>query len=91
LRQLISSFVLWKALMGTLYQSIAQSNSPALTAGLRRLSEEVSALLDALLHPARLVAEVEEIRKLQLQADRIEATDPARAAMLRQCAARILS
>lgn len=77
--------------MSTLHQAIAQHGSPALSAGLHRLGEEVSALLDALLHPGRLVAEVEEMRSLQLQADRIEATDPAQAAALRQRAARILS
>jgi hypothetical protein len=77
--------------MSTPYQAINQHGSPAVTAGLHRLGEEVSALLDALLHPGRLVAEVEQIRSLQLQADRIEASDPAQAAALRQSAARILS
>lgn len=76
--------------MTTLQRPIAQDSSPALPAGLRRLAEEVSALLEALLHPARLVAQVEQMRSLQLQADRVEATDPARAAALRRRAARIL-
>lgn len=77
--------------MSILHQAITHHGSPALSDGLHRLGEEVSALLDALLHPGRLVAEVEQIRSLQLQADRIEATDPAQAAVLRQRAARILS
>ena len=73
--------------MATLHQSASHVGFP----GLHRLAEEASALLDALLHPGRLVAQVEQIRKLQLQADRIEATDPTGAAALRQRAARILN
>ena len=77
--------------MATLQHPLAQDNSPALSAGLHRLADEVSALLEALLHPARLVAQVERMRSLQLQAERVEASDPVRAAALRQRAARILS
>lgn len=73
--------------MATLHSFVPHFGVP----GLQRLAEEVSALLDALLHPALLVAQVEQIRKLQLQADRIEAADPAGAAALRQRAARILN
>ena len=80
-------FHIMELLMTTLHRSFAFPNVP----GLYRLAEEVSALLDALLHPNELVAQVEQIRKLQLQADRIEASDPAQAALLRQRAARILS
>jgi len=46
-------------------------------------------LVDAILHPARLVAEVEEVRALLVQADAVEASDPARAARLRRRAAGI--
>lgn len=75
--------------MSTLHQTVSRSRSAS--AGWHRLAEEATALCDALLHPTKLVAEVEQMRQLQLQADRIEATDPARAAVLRQRAARILS
>jgi hypothetical protein len=67
------------------------SSSRAASAGWRRLAEEVAVLWEALLHPTQLVSEVQEMRELQMRADRIEATDPARAAVLRQRAARILS
>jgi Tfp pilus assembly protein FimV len=56
---------------------------------LGRLGQEISALLDALTSPNKLVAEVEAMRKLQIEADRIEATQPVRAAVLRRQAARV--
>ena len=51
--------------------------------------EEWDALLNAILHPARVVAEVEEVRALLTEADAVEASDPPRAAHLRRRAARI--
>lgn len=77
--------------MATLHRDFVQPHSPALSASLRRLAQEASALLEALLHPGQLVDQVQQIRSLQLQAERIEASDPAAAAALRQRAARILS
>ena len=56
---------------------------------LRVLGAEVSAFLDAILYPGKLIAEVQELRKLLVEAQQIEATDPARAAALRRRAAQI--
>jgi hypothetical protein len=53
----------------------------------RRFVAEVSALAQALLQPGKFVAEVESIRKLHVEADRIEPRQPARAAQLRSQAA----
>ena len=50
---------------------------------------EASALLQAILNPGPLVDEVEQMRRLYRQADRLEATDPSRAALLRRRASRI--
>lgn len=50
---------------------------------------EASVLLQAILNPGPLLDQVETMRKLYRQADRLEATDPARAALLRQRASRI--
>ena len=57
---------------------------------LSRLGTELSALGDALLNPGRIIAQVEEFRALHRKADRLDATDPARAAALRQRAARVI-
>ncbi|GAA4359340.1 hypothetical protein GCM10023165_55280 [Variovorax defluvii] len=46
-------------------------------------------LLDALLSPGRIIEEVEEMRALYQRANRIEATDPHRAAVLRWHASRV--
>jgi hypothetical protein len=75
--------------MHTFYALYQGARSPRTRRVLDRLAQESSALLDALLSPGKLVAEVETMRKLQTEADRIEATQPARAAVLRHQAARI--
>ncbi len=62
--------------------------APVPNVGLKALLDEAAVLFDALLHPAKIIAEVEQMRALQLEADRIEASDPARAAALRQRASR---
>lgn len=54
---------------------------------LQRAGAEVSALAGALLSPGKLVAEVEAIHKLKVEADRIESRQPVRAAALRREAA----
>jgi hypothetical protein len=69
-------------------------NSPLLSTpfqahGLRRLAAEALVLLQALAQPRRVIEQVEAMRKLYVQADAIEHTDPARAARLRQQASRI--
>ncbi|KWT85706.1 hypothetical protein APY03_3883 [Variovorax sp. WDL1] len=50
---------------------------------------EARELLKALLSPNTLVEEVEQMRTLQLAADRVEPSNPARAAWLRSRASRI--
>ena len=72
----------------------ATLNSPLLPAavathGLRRFVDEVLVLLSALAQPRQVIAQVESMRKLYVQADAIERSDPARAARLRQQASRI--
>ena len=61
-----------------------------LLGGFERLAAETMALLEAMLNPGRIISEVERMRALQTQAARVEATDPALAAQLRERAARIL-
>jgi hypothetical protein len=68
--------------------NLSVSNRP-LGAAFKRLADEINVLAGALLSPGKVIAEVEQMRKLQLEADRIEAAEPARAAALRQQAAGI--
>ena len=53
------------------------------------LKAEASTLLQAIFNPGPLLDEVEQMRRLYRQADRLEATDPSRAASLRRRASRI--
>lgn len=57
--------------------------------GVQRFFAEVREFILAILHPGAVIADVETMRALQLQAARIEATDPTRARVLRQRAARV--
>lgn len=57
--------------------------------GLMGLIRDTAFLIDTMLSPGRIIAEVSEMRELQVQAARIEATDPQKAAALRQRAARL--
>lgn len=57
--------------------------------GLQRLAAEIGEFVAALLHPGQVIAEVHAMRELQLEALRIEATQPVRAQLLRRQAARI--
>ena len=57
--------------------------------GLQRFFAEARELVTALLNPGAVIAEVEQMRALQLEAARLEASNPARARVLRQQAARI--
>lgn len=50
---------------------------------------EVTALVRALLSPGKIIGEVEAMHALQVEANRIEATDPVQAAALRSRASRI--
>lgn len=76
--------------MTTLVASTFGLRLPAGFAGsLRIFAIEAFALIDALFNPRKLIAEVEEMRTLQLQATRIEARDPEAAAALRRRASHI--
>jgi hypothetical protein len=55
----------------------------------KTLTNEAVALLQALLQPGKIIGEVQQMHALQVQARRIEATNPAQAAELRRRAARI--
>ena len=60
-----------------------------LAGAFKTFTNEVSLLAGALLSPARIIDEVEQMRALQVDANSIEATDPERAAVLRWRASRI--
>lgn len=55
--------------------------------GLGAFVHQVLTVIDAMLNPRKIIAEVEQMRALQVEAGRIEASDPQRAAMLRRQAA----
>jgi hypothetical protein len=57
--------------------------------GVQRFVAEVREFIAAILNPGAVIAEVHQMRALQTEAARIEATDPTRARVLRQRAARI--
>jgi hypothetical protein len=75
--------------MHTTYTLYRLCKSERLQNALTTLAMESRALLGALLSPNQVVAEVKAMRALQLEADRIEATQPARAAVLRHRAVRM--
>jgi hypothetical protein len=76
--------------MSTLDQSSSASAfGGGLAGALKALAAEASVLVQALLSPNKIISEVEEMRALQTRANRIEASDPERAAVLRWHAARI--
>ena len=56
---------------------------------LKAFANEAYTLMSALLNPGQVIAEVEQMRALQVEAAQIEAIDPAGAAALRRKAARI--
>ncbi len=74
--------------------TLSQKSSGASAAGvllpaLRALADEAVVLVRALLQPGKIIEEVEQMRALQVAADRIEAAQPARAAALRRRASRV--
>jgi hypothetical protein len=75
--------------MPTLERSSGASASGGLAGALRAFAEEASVLLQALLSPGKVIDEVEQMRALQVRANRIEASDPLRADVLRWHASRI--
>ena len=75
--------------MATIHRSTPLPRAAQPPAFLLAVVREWALLLDAILHPARLVEEVEQVRALLVEADALEASDPARAARLRRRAAGI--
>jgi hypothetical protein len=73
----------------TLYALSRLCASAGVRRAARRFAHEVSTLLDAMLSPNKIIAEVETMRDYYREAARIEATQPARAEALRRRAARI--
>lgn len=73
------------------FQEVSRAFQAPATSGsvLKALATEVSVLLQAIMYPGQLIAEVEAFAALNKQADRLEATDPVRADALRRQAARI--
>jgi hypothetical protein len=72
-----------------LHRTSSDRSQAQLLAGLERVAADVLTFIDAMLNPGRIIAEVEQMRSLQQQATRLEATDPVRASALRQRASRI--
>lgn len=75
--------------MSTLNQSSSFNATGGLVGAFKAFADEASVLLQALLNPGKIIDEVEQMRALHVEANRIEATDPARAAVLLQRASRI--
>ena len=75
--------------MPTLERSSGASASGGLAGALKAFAEEASVLVRALLSPGKVIDEVEQMRALQVRANRIEASDPLRAVVLRWHASRI--
>lgn len=69
--------------MRSLSQTDSRQVRSTLVLSFKALGHEVVAFLDAITSPAKIIAEVHEMRALQAEADRVAATDPARAAALR--------
>jgi hypothetical protein len=70
--------------MSTLNATISFRQPSALSSVLRSLSTEFVVLVQTLLNPRAMIREVETMRSLQLEAQRIEAINPDRAAALRR-------
>jgi hypothetical protein len=75
--------------MSTLDQSSRANAFGGLADAFKALADEASVLVHALLNPNKIIEEVEQMRALQLDANKIEASNPARAAALRWQASRI--
>jgi hypothetical protein len=70
--------------MSTLNATVSFRQSSALSGVLDSLTTEIVVLVQTLLNPRAMIREVEEIRTLQLEALRVEAVNPSRAAALRR-------
>ncbi len=72
------------------YQETSSFSAPRGLAGaFKTFADEASELFKALLSPRKLIAEVEQMRALQVEARRLETTDPERAAMLMRRASQL--
>jgi hypothetical protein len=77
--------------MSTLQHVARPVPQPAADRGWSRFAAEISVLAEALLNPGKIIREVEQFRALHLQADALDASDPAAAAALRRRASTLLS
>ena len=75
--------------MSALDRSTGPRASGSWIGAFKALADEAGMLLDALLSPGRIIEEVEEMRALHQRANRIETSDPQRAAVLRWHASRV--
>lgn len=76
--------------MSTAQRILSSSAAPSrLQSALGTFAAEATALLGALLQPGRVLSEVEQMGKLLSAANAMDASDPARATMLRRRASRI--
>ncbi|CAN7679797.1 hypothetical protein LJR290_005442 [Variovorax sp. LjRoot290] len=75
--------------MSILQRSFVSSPAGARARALRTLAAEAGALVKALLNPNQVIEEVEQMRALHAAANRVEASNAARAAWLRSRASRI--
>ena len=62
---------------------------PTVSGRFKVFFEEAWVVLDAMTSPNKIIAEVKQMRALQVEADRVEAADPERAVALRQRASRM--
>ena len=67
----------------------ANGNGQFMWVVLAAIAAEACVLVDALLSPRKIIAEVEQMRALWVEADRVEEDDPALAEELRWRASRI--
>jgi len=75
--------------MSTLDQSSRANAFGGLAGAFKALADEASVLAHALLNPGKIIEEVEQMRALHLDANKVEAINPARAAALRWQASRV--
>ena len=75
--------------MSTLSRSSRANAFGGLAGAFKALADEASVLVHALLNPGKIIEEVEQMRALHLDANKVEASNPARAAALRWQASRV--
>ena len=75
--------------MTTITTTASLGTTGGIAAAFRAFAAEAAALVQALANPGAVVREVERMRALQIEANRVEARDPLRAATLRRRAAQL--